>query len=62
MTYLLIVTAVYIGSMAPGAELAIRITDDGLTRQQCEQARKSVPRTLKYMGATISRATCEMER
>ena len=58
----LIVTAVYIGSMAPGAELAIRISDDGLTRQQCEAARKSVPRALKYMGATVTTATCEMER
>jgi hypothetical protein len=59
----LFIAAVYIGSMAPGADLKIRIEDDGLTQTQCEKIRAKFTRALTtYLGAKITRATCERER
>jgi hypothetical protein len=59
----LIVTGIYIGSMAPGADLKIRIEDDGLTQTQCEKIKTKFTRALTtYLGAKITRATCERER
>jgi hypothetical protein len=60
MTWLLIVTALYTGSMAPGADVYIRMDAPGLSSQRhCEKTGAKLAKTLGYLGATKIEVTCK---
>lgn len=58
--YLLIVTGIYTGSMAPGVDVAIRMeARDIASQHKCERTGVSMARTLTYLGATQIETRCE---
>lgn len=60
MSYLLIVTAVYVGSVAPG-EANIRIETRNLSARDCNTAKTKWGRTLSYLGARNIEIKCKPE-
>jgi hypothetical protein len=62
MTWLLIVTAAYTGSMAPGADVYIRMDAPGLSSQRhCEKTGAKLASTLSYLGARNIEIKCKAE-
>jgi hypothetical protein len=60
MTWLLIVTALYTGSMAPGADVYIRMDAPALqSKRHCEKTGAKLSKTLAYLGATKIEVTCK---
>jgi hypothetical protein len=60
MTWLLIVTALYTGSMAPGADVYIRMDAPALQSQRhCEKTGAKLSKTLAYLGARNIEITCK---
>jgi hypothetical protein len=62
MTWLLIVTALYTGSMAPGADVYIRMDAPALQSQRhCEKTGAKLAKTLGYLGARDVKIQCKPE-
>ena len=62
MSYLLIVTALYTGSMAPGADVYIRMDAPALQSQRhCERTGANLSKTLAYLGARNIEIKCKAE-
>ena len=58
--YLLIVTALYTGTMAPGADVYIRMDAPALQSQRhCEKTGAKLSRTLSYLGARNIEIKCK---
>ena len=61
-SWLLIVTGIYTGSMAPGVDVAIRMEARDISSQhKCERTGVSMARTLTYLGATQIEARCKAQ-
>ena len=62
MSYLLIVTALYTGSMAPGADVYIRMDAPALqSKRHCERTGANLSKTLTYLGARDIEIKCKAE-
>lgn len=60
MSWVLVVTALYTGSMAPGADVYIRMDAPALASQrQCEKTGAKLASTLDYLGARNIEITCK---
>ena len=59
-SWLLIVTALYTGSMAPGADVYIRMDAPNLESQrECTKTGKKLASTLAYLGARNIEIKCK---
>ena len=61
-SWLLIVTALYTGSMAPGADVYIRMDAPALqSKRQCENTGAKLASTLGYLGARNIEIQCKAQ-
>ena len=61
-SWLLVVTALYTGSMAPGADVYIRMDAPNLSSQRhCEKTGAKLSKTLGYLGARNIEIKCKAE-